>query len=216
MLNMLLLSALVFLISLDSVRARPNFIIMLMDDVSKGSDTLQSFLSKVGFDTDFRKKSCPCVMNTFAVFLLSKWTFTWKFSSKEEKLRKFSYSFTIFILCKGSDTLESFFSKVAFKSHLRKKLARIEHVLIVKVSFERIKTAKVFMTHVQDFFRKSLLFWLLLLIGMTMPVVVYPLKDIATYLSRSISQMYNLKCSKPTGSCKSSNGTYLTASGQPG
>ena len=57
---------------------------------------------------------------------------------------------------KGSDTLESFLSKVAFENDSRKKLARIEHVLIVKVYFERRKTAKVFMTHVQDFFRKSL------------------------------------------------------------
>jgi len=47
-------------------------------------------------------------------------------------------------------------SKVAFESNLRKKLARTEHVLIMKVSFERRKMAKVFMTHVQDFFRKSL------------------------------------------------------------
>jgi len=34
--------------------------------------------------------------------------------------------------------------------------ARIEHVLIVKVYFERRKIVKVFMTHVQDFFQKSL------------------------------------------------------------
>jgi len=33
---------------------------------------------------------------------------------------------------------------------------QVEHVLIVKVSFERRKIAKVFMTHVQVFFRKSL------------------------------------------------------------
>ena len=32
----------------------------------------------------------------------------------------------------------------------------MQHVLIVKVYFERKKIAKVFMTHVQDFFRKSL------------------------------------------------------------
>ena len=56
----------------------------------------------------------------------------------------------------GSDTLESFLSKVAFESNLRKKLSRIEHVLIMKVSFERRKIAKVFMTLVQVFFRKSL------------------------------------------------------------
>jgi len=57
---------------------------------------------------------------------------------------------------KGSDTLESFLSKVAFESNLWKKLSRIEHVLIVKVYSERRKIAKVFMTHGQDFFRKSL------------------------------------------------------------
>ena len=60
------------------------------------------------------------------------------------------------MLCKGSDTLESFLSKVAFENSLRKKLSRVEHVLIVKVYFERRKTAKVFMTHVQDFFQMSL------------------------------------------------------------
>ena len=49
---------------------------------------------------------------------------------------------------KGSDTSESFLSKVAFESNLRKKLAKIEHVLIVKVDFERRKIAKVSMTHV--------------------------------------------------------------------
>ena len=59
-------------------------------------------------------------------------------------------------MSKGSDTLESFLSKVAFESNLRKKLIRTEHVLIVKVPFERRKNAKVFMTHVQVFFRKSL------------------------------------------------------------
>ena len=58
---------------------------------------------------------------------------------------------------KGSDTLESFLSKVAFESNLQKKLSRIEHVLIVKVSFERRKIAKVLVTHVHVFFRKSLL-----------------------------------------------------------
>ena len=56
---------------------------------------------------------------------------------------------------KASNTLASFLLKVAFESNLRKKLSRIEHVLIVKVSFERRKIAKVFMTHVQVFFRKS-------------------------------------------------------------
>ena len=57
---------------------------------------------------------------------------------------------------KGSDTPESFLSKVTFKSNLRKKLSRIEHVLIMKVSLEGTKVANVFMTHVQVFFRKTL------------------------------------------------------------
>ena len=45
---------------------------------------------------------------------------------------------------KGSDTLESCLSKVAFESNLRKKLARLEHVLIVKVYFERRKICESF------------------------------------------------------------------------
>jgi len=61
-----------------------------------------------------------------------------------------------YILPKSRDTLESFLSEVAFESNLQKKLSRIEHVLIVKVSLERRKIAKVFMTHVQVFFQKSL------------------------------------------------------------
>jgi len=36
------------------------------------------------------------------------------------------------------------FSKVAFEGNLRKKLSRIEHVLIVKVSFERRKICESF------------------------------------------------------------------------
>jgi len=56
----------------------------------------------------------------------------------------------------GNDTLESFLSKVAFKSNLQKKLSRTQHVLVMKVSFERRKIGKVFMTHGQVFFRKSL------------------------------------------------------------
>jgi len=38
----------------------------------KDSDTLESLLSKVLFESDFRNKSCTCVMKTFAIFLLSK------------------------------------------------------------------------------------------------------------------------------------------------
>ena len=50
--------------------------------------------------------------------------------------------------------------KFSFESSCRKwlakgKLARIEHVLIVKVYFERRQIAKVFVTNVQDSFRKS-------------------------------------------------------------
>ena len=45
---------------------------------------------------------------------------------------------------KGSDTPESFLSKVAFESNLRKKLSRIEHVLIVKVFFRKKKNGESF------------------------------------------------------------------------
>jgi len=48
------------------------------------------------------------------------------------------------LTAKGSDTLESFLSKVAFESNLRKKLSRTEHVLIVKVSFDRRKKCESF------------------------------------------------------------------------
>jgi len=41
-------------------------------------------------------------------------------------------------------TLESFLSKVAFESNLRKKPSRIEHVLIMKVSFERRQNCESF------------------------------------------------------------------------
>ena len=44
--------------------------------LTKASDTLESFLSKVAFESDFRKKTCTCVMKTFAIFLHSKETFT--------------------------------------------------------------------------------------------------------------------------------------------
>ena len=37
--------------------------------LTKGSDTLDNFLSKVAFESDFRKKACTCVMKTFAIFL---------------------------------------------------------------------------------------------------------------------------------------------------
>ena len=42
------------------------------------------------------------------------------------------------------------------KVFFRKKLARAERVLIVKVYFERRKIVEVYVTHVQDFFRKRL------------------------------------------------------------
>jgi len=50
--------------------------------------------------------------------------------------------------------LASFLPKVAFESNLRKKLSRIEHVLIVKFSFERRQIAKVFMTARASFLSK--------------------------------------------------------------
>jgi len=105
--------------------------------------------------SDFRKKSCTCVMKTFAVFILSKDTFTIRTCS----------------------ILASFFRKWLLKATFEKKLSSVSLPLHninivneyenfrnfssfelnfhVKVHFERRKTAKVFMTHGQDFFRKS-------------------------------------------------------------
>jgi len=54
-----------------------------------------------------------------------------------------------------SDTLESFLSKVAFESNLRKKLAKTEHVLIVKVSFERSAGFLSKVTFESDFQKKT-------------------------------------------------------------
>jgi len=56
-------------------------------------------------------------------------------------------------LPKVSDTLESFLSKVAFESNLRKKLSRIEHVLIVKVDTRASFLSKV--TFESDFRKKK-------------------------------------------------------------
>ena len=69
----------------------------------KASDTLESFLSKVAFERDFRKKTCTCVMKTFAVFLLSKETFTIRTCS----------------------ILESFFRKLLSKVTFERKLASV-------------------------------------------------------------------------------------------
>jgi len=55
---------------------------------------------------------------------------------------------------KGSDTLESFLWKAAFESNLRKKLARMEHALIVKVYFKRRKIA--YNISFESHFRKRL------------------------------------------------------------
>ena len=78
------------------------------------------------------------------------------FCSEGHMTQHINFSKLVWSQFQGSDTLESLLSKVAFESNVRKKLARIERILIVKVSFERRKIAKVFMTHVQHFFRKSL------------------------------------------------------------
>jgi len=69
---------------------------------SKGSDTLESFLSKVAFQGDFRKKTCTCVIKTFASFLLSKETFTIRTCS----------------------ILESFFRKLLSKATFERKLSK--------------------------------------------------------------------------------------------
>jgi len=81
----------------------------------------------------------------------------WKLGTFRILLHHSSISLKRFVRnTKGSDRLESFLSKVAFDSNLRKKLARTEHVLIVKVYLEIRKIVKVFMTHWKLFFRKSL------------------------------------------------------------
>ena len=69
----------------------------------KGSDTLEIFLSKVAFESDFRKKTCTCVTKTFAIFLLSKETFTIRTCS----------------------ILESFFRKLLSKATFERKLSGV-------------------------------------------------------------------------------------------
>jgi len=70
---------------------------------SQASDTLASFLSKVTFESDFRKKTCTCVMKTFAICLLSKETFTIRTCS----------------------ILESFFRKFLLKATFERKLSSV-------------------------------------------------------------------------------------------
>jgi len=65
---------------------------------AKGSDTLESFLSKVAFESDFRMKSCTCVMKTFAIFFF-----------RNEILRLEHVLFCEFL------------SKVTFETNFRKK-----------------------------------------------------------------------------------------------
>jgi len=67
----------------------------------KGSDTLESFLWKVTFESDFTKKSCTCVMKTFAIFLLSKENFR----------------------IRACSILESFFRKLLSKATFERKLS---------------------------------------------------------------------------------------------
>jgi len=69
----------------------------------KASDTLESFLSKVAFESDFQKKACTCVMKTFEIFLLSKETFTIRTCS----------------------ILESFFRKLLSKATFERKLSSV-------------------------------------------------------------------------------------------
>ena len=40
--------------------------------LTKGNDSLESFLSNITVQSDFRKESCVCVRKTFAIFLVSK------------------------------------------------------------------------------------------------------------------------------------------------
>jgi len=74
-----------------------------VDKQTYGSDTLESFLSKVTFESDFRKKTCTCVMQSFAIFLLSKETFTIRTCS----------------------ILESFFRKLLSKATFERKLSSV-------------------------------------------------------------------------------------------
>jgi len=78
---------------------------------SKGSDTLESFLSRVAFESDFRKKSCTHVMKTFAIFLLSKETFAIGTCS----------------------ILASFFRKLLSKATFERKLASVSLALGAQV-----------------------------------------------------------------------------------
>ena len=90
----------------------------------KASDTLESFLSKVAFESDFRKKTCTCVVKTFAIFLLSKETFTIRTCS----------------------ILESFFRKLLSKATFERKLASVS--LPLRLTELRQKDClRVFITH---------------------------------------------------------------------
>ena len=79
-------------------------------------------------------------------------------TSTEQPVVKFVHPIIAWLCSKsltGHVVLLRHTRNLSFESCFRKKLARIEHVLIVKVYFEKRKIAKVFTTHVQDFFRKS-------------------------------------------------------------
>ena len=80
----------------------------MQDSKAKGSDTLESFLSKVTFESDFRKKSCTCAMKTFAIFLLLKETFTIRTCS----------------------ILASFFCKLLSKATFERKLSSVSLALV--------------------------------------------------------------------------------------
>ena len=66
---------------------------------TKASDTLESFFSKVAFEGDFRKKTCTCVMKTFAIFLLLKETFTIRTCSVLESFFRKLLSKENFLVC---------------------------------------------------------------------------------------------------------------------
>jgi len=78
----------------------------------KASDTLDSFLSKVAFESDFRKKTCTCDMKTFAIFLISKETFT----------------------IRTCPILESFFRKLLSKATLERKLSSVSLPLVLPMN----------------------------------------------------------------------------------
>ena len=107
----------------------------------KGSDTSESFLSKVAFETDFRKKSCTCVTKTFAIFFFRN-----KLSWLEHVLFLQVSFASFFGPFHTEKLLESFFRKSTFEIKLSGvngplskvyHFHKIEHVLFCESHFRR-------------------------------------------------------------------------------